>query len=240
MVMVAMTIFTSVAVAQTPITTIEELNSVRNDLTGSYVLMNDLDFAEDDSYDDATANKTAYRPLNNADPAAVGAAVVSDPADGLNPGFTPIGDNSDDTNATRFTGTFDGKGFTISNLYINRGSTNDTGLFGYISNSSVGSVRLVDAYVRGNNDVGGLAGNNSGSTIENCSVTGTIRGTNTVGGLVGENFDTIRNCYTTGNTSGNVSIGGLVGDNSGTIENCYATGNSLRIRQSSRRTRGSE
>ena len=59
MVMLMLTIFTSVAVAQTPITTIEQLNSVRDDLTGSYVLMNDLDFAD---------GPFAYRPASVASP----------------------------------------------------------------------------------------------------------------------------------------------------------------------------
>jgi len=42
-------------------------------------------------------------------------------------GFTPIG-----TNNIKFTGTYDGQGNTISNLFIDRPNTDNVGLFGYV------------------------------------------------------------------------------------------------------------
>ena len=213
MVMLMLTIFTSVAVAQTPeptqITTIEQLNSVRNDLDGDYVLMNNLDFAD---------GPITYRPQSTSDATVAGPA-----ADATNAGFAPIGDNTN-----RFTGTFDGGGFTISNLYI-RASTNNIGLFGYISgsNSRVQNLGLVNAYVKGAQYTGGLVGWNFGGTITNCYATGAASGTNTVGGLLGQSFNgTIRNCFATATVTGTTNTGGLVGWNfsSATITNCYATG----------------
>ena len=209
MVMLMLTIFTSVAVAQTPITTIEQLNNVRNDLTGSYVLMNDLDFAD---------GPIAYRPQSTSDATVAGPA-----ADATNAGFAPIWDSP-----TQFTGTFDGNGFTISNLYINRTSTNNIGLFGVVgSGGEVKNVGLVDAYVKGNNPVGGLVGNNVEGTITNSYTTGNVSGTTTTGGLTGQNFNgTIRNCFATATVTGTTNTGGLVGENfGGTITNCYTTGN---------------
>ena len=47
-------------------------------------------------------------------------------------GWAPIGDNS-----SRFEGVFDGNGFKITNLYINRPTTDNVGLFGSVS----GNVR---------------------------------------------------------------------------------------------------
>ena len=90
--------------ASLEIATIEDLNRVRYTLDGNYVLMNDLDFNEDNSYINPTANKAIYTPNDMADITMA-----------TNAGFRPIG-----TNANSFTGTFDGNGFTISNLYINR------------------------------------------------------------------------------------------------------------------------
>ena len=230
MVMLMLTIFTSVAVAQTPeptqITTIEQLNSVRNDLDGDYVLMNNLDFAD---------GPITYRPQSTSDATVAGPA-----ADATNAGFPPIGG---DISATRFTGTFDGNGFTISNLYINVSSANAlyAGLFAYLDASSeVLNLGLLDVYVKGEGTsnspvyVGGVtARSNTGSTITNCYVTGDVTGTGTsstdlnTGGLVGESASTITNCYATVTTSGAGTtsyVGGLVGFNFSNIRNSYATG----------------
>ena len=233
-----MTICTSVAVAQAPerIRTIEDLNSIRNfrnrDFSRNYVLMNDLDFADPNSYASNTVNK-ALRPLDNADPTATGAAVVSDPADGKNPGFAPI------TAANNpFTGTFDGNGFTISNLYISSTSVTWPGLFGRIEGGSVRNLVLVNAYVKGAAGSrvlsgGGLVGWNNNGNIQNCSVTGAVAVTGensiNIGGLVGYNDGTIQNCYATVTVSvtgeSSINAGGLVGyNNSRNITNCYATG----------------
>ena len=203
--MLMLAIFTSVAVAQAPteISSIEDLNDIRDDLDGNYVLTKNLDFTENASYD-ATANKATYTPDN------------TDISMATNPGFPTIGN---------FTGTFDGGNFTISNLYINV-TTNDVGLFGRTNTGSeVKNLGLEDVYVKGANQTGGLAGNNNNGTINNCYVTGTVTGGNRVGGLVGVNRSTINNCYATATVTGTAAnqTGGLVGYNiGGTISNCYA------------------
>jgi parallel beta-helix repeat protein len=74
--------------------------------------------------------------------------------------------------------------------------------------------------------VASLVAINSG-TISNCYVKGgTILGNEDVGGLVGDNFinGTITDCYSATNVSGNKDSGGLVGENSfGKISYCYST-----------------
>ncbi|WP_419234100.1 GLUG motif-containing protein [Aliarcobacter cryaerophilus] len=136
-------------------------------------------------------------------------------------GFNPIGNNTN-----RFTGTFDGLGFTISNLYTHRLTQNYVGLFGYTNSSAViKNIGLKDVDIRGIYYIGGLVGENYG-TISNSYATGNVRGTQRIGGLVGFNVNgTISNSYATGNVSGTEKIGGLVGENYGTISNSYATGN---------------
>ena len=219
-----MTICTSVAVAQTEISTIEALNNIRNGLTGNYVLIKDLDFNDDASYADADANKASYTPDTD------------DPATATNAGWAPIGSNSS-RNITRFSGHFEGNGFTISNLYINRNAT-EIGLFGSIGRGPLESnkgvvqnIGLVNAYVKGENKVGTLVGENgTRGTIQNCYATGTVSGTNNIGGLVGVNNlfgnGIITNCYATVTVTGTGNnVGGLLGENNfGNISNCYATG----------------
>ncbi|NMX21299.1 hypothetical protein C5S30_02440 [ANME-1 cluster archaeon GoMg4] len=77
-------------------------------------------------------------------------------------GFMPIENLSNP-----FNGTFDGKGYTITGLYINRSSTNNVGLFGCTdSGSEIKNVGLEEVNVSGKDGVGGLVGYNDG-TITN-------------------------------------------------------------------------
>ena len=221
---------------------IEQLNVVRNDLDGDYELIRHLDFANASHYASEVVNN-AYRPLNNADPTNATATVVAN-AMGLNPGFPPIGDNSSSSDATRFTGTLEGNGFTISNLYVNNISSANfiyAGLFGRLStDSEIRNLGLLNAYVQGEGTssssviTGGLVGWNNSGFITNCYITGNVSGTGggsfvDTGGLVGLNSGTIRNCYATGTVTGtgtgssSIVTGGLVGANIGNITNCYAT-----------------
>ncbi|MCG3703495.1 filamentous hemagglutinin N-terminal domain-containing protein [Aliarcobacter butzleri] len=136
-------------------------------------------------------------------------------------GWNPIGDNTN-----RFIGIFDGKGFTISNLYINRPSQNNVGLFGYINRlATIKNIGLKDVNITGKNYTGALLGDNSYGTITNSYATGNVTGNENVGALLGDNsYGTITNSYATGNVTGKTQVGGLVGYNDGTISNSYATG----------------
>ena len=110
--------------------------------------------------------------------------------------FKPIGDSSNP-----FTGTFDGRNYTISYLTINRPNTNYVGLFG---NTKIGS------------------------SIKNVGLKNVdIVGSGYVGGLVGDSSSEISNSYSTGNIKGNTEVGGLIGvskDSSSEISNSYSNG----------------
>ncbi|WP_163381380.1 GLUG motif-containing protein [Cyclobacterium sp. SYSU L10401] len=139
-------------------------------------------------------------------------------------GFVPIGNSSNN-----FTGEFDGQNHVITDLTINRPSTNNIGLFGYTTGSLIHNVGLVDIDITGFNDVSGLVGTHqNGSTTSNSYATGVVTGRAVVGGLVGLNrSSSISESYFTGDVSGsNSRIGGLVGRNiiGGTISESYATG----------------
>ena len=150
--------------------------------------------------------------------------------------WTPIG-----TLANRFTGTYHGDGYTISNLKIN--TTGDyKGLFGFIGTlGMVRNIALTNVDITdGNNFIGGIAGASEG-IIQNCYVTGAVNGNSLVGGVTGvvtSNANAkVENCYTTCNitspaTAGESYTGGIVGgiELGGVIQNCYATGNVINNR----------
>ena len=161
-------------------------------------------------------------------------------ADTLLTVWKPIG-----TSSYQYAGTFDGQGHTISGLYFNNTTNsnypnggNYIGLFGYISNSTIKNVGVIDSYFYGYNNVGGICGymNGSLSEISNCYNTGYVSCYyRYVGGIVGcQNYGRINNCHNAGkvysyasansnNDSYTAGIAGYVGNNS-VIENCYNTG----------------
>ncbi|NLV21731.1 MAG: hypothetical protein GXY49_07070, partial [Syntrophomonadaceae bacterium] len=135
-------------------------------------------------------------------------------------GWQPIGSGD-----TYFTGSFDGAGYTISNLLINRPEGNYTGLFGSTGiNAKLLNVKLENATVNGGRLSGCLVGYNEGS-LGNCNASGDISGSSYTGGLIGSNWGNITTCCSTGNVSGSAyNTGGLAGYNYGSISNSYASG----------------
>ena len=136
-------------------------------------------------------------------------------------GFLPIGNSS-----TPFTGTFDGNGYSISDLTINAPFATDVGLFGATSTNAVlENVEITNGNVTGLNDVGDLVGLNNGS-IKSSGATGTATGSIIAsagpvsaytGGLVGYNAGTVSDSHASTRVSSSASVGGLVGINFGTI-----------------------
>ena len=71
-----------------------------------------------------------------------------------------------------FSGSFDGQGYTISGIRINR-TQDDVGLFGRVDNvGTVKNVILSDARITGGNNTGGIVGANNGF-VKNCVAVGT-------------------------------------------------------------------
>lgn len=130
-----------------------------------------------------------------------------------------------------FTGIYDGSGYAIRNLNINRYSTGSSsgsgttlyggGLFGVVGRSGTVKHVNVDGVVSGtgsyskNIDVGAIAGGNLG-TIEECFSTCQFRdfnvnisssGWTNIGGVAGYNSGIIRNCYIVGSMNVTVQAG---------------------------------
>ena len=137
-------------------------------------------------------------------------------------GWNPIG-----TSSAKFTGTFDGAGYKIFNLHINRDSSDNIGLFGYTNNATLKNIGVETLKMAGRSQVGALVGNMNSGSISNSYATGNVTGgDNSLGGLVGEmtGGGSVSDSYATGNVTGASKIGGLVGTMTGSISNSYATG----------------
>ena len=121
---------------------IEDLDAVRNDLDGNYILMADIDMTE------ATAegggldyNGTGWRPIGEISHAA-------------------------------FSGTLDGNGHSITGMRIKDTSSEYVGLFGYIDNGTVKNLRMVNADIQDSSIeyAGTIAGYADSATFENIAI----------------------------------------------------------------------
>ena len=136
-------------------------------------------------------------------------------------GWDPIGEED-----TPFTADFNGNRRTVSNLFIDRDTEDEVGLFGAIDRSRISGVSLIGAKVTGRDAVGSLLGDGVyGSVVDN-HATGQVSGQDEVGGLVGRTWGTVWYSSAAVNVTGNDAVGGLVGHQilNDTIAS-YATGN---------------
>jgi hypothetical protein len=186
-----------------------DLDAVRDNLDGSYLLMNDLD-----------STTAGYVDL------------ASETANGGR-GWEPLG-----TSDYGFTGNFNGQGHEVRDLFINRPGQDYAGLFARVSwTDPIENVGLIEnvgvfqADVTGGSEVGVLVGHHAGivnNSYSTCSVT---IGGFYVGGLVGYNGGgSVSNSHSSGNVTGIYYVGGLVGHiegartvREGNVRNCYST-----------------
>jgi len=112
-----------------------------------------------------------------------------------------------------FTGSFDGKHFTISHLTVNRPADDYIGLFGETDGATIQNVTLEDFTITGDDYVGTLVGNADISTFTNINVINTtVVGANVAGGLGGMFYGgAVTNCQSSGTVGNGYAIGGLLG-----------------------------
>ncbi len=129
-------------------------------------------------------------------------------------------------NSYGFRGTFDGKGYTVSNLGGFNGTSATYGIFGIVgADAVIKNVAFVNATIDGS--ACGLFSMRMHGTIENVYVQGTrTTGGNWSGAFAGLNHGTIRNCVVNVDDSGSgaTNNGALIGnaETDCTIENCFA------------------
>ncbi len=198
-----------------------DLDNIRNNLSGNYILMNDIDFSADDFLE-------AGQFYNSGK------------------GWNSIGNNE-----TPFTGIVDGNGYCINGLAISSGITESpyVGLFGYntgcIKNINI-TGQITATHASNTVYVGMIAGYSEG-TIENCKSVGAISVESTilrstyetpysyVGGITGCSVGTLSLCENACDIQATPSViayaeavtylGGVAGiANSSTISSCFNSG----------------
>jgi hypothetical protein len=113
-----------------------------------------------------------------------------------------------------FSGNLDGGDFSITNLYIDRPSTDNVGLFSSIDGGHVFDLSLTNVDITGDDYVGGLVGtvSSGGADIENVTVGGVINGDDYVGGQIGQGVSmTVNTVEFNGTVDASNYVGGLVG-----------------------------
>lgn len=191
----------------------EQLQRVRENLAGHYVLVADIDLSIYENWEPIGA----FQSLSDA----------PEDAEVPHPEYA-------------FTGTFDGAGHTISNLAVSSASPMGAGLFGCASGTEngeayIGNFTLENVHVSGFYLVGGAVG----LQFMNCKVSNiTLKGENRlsgsqgIGGIVGTAFDRISNCTATADITvvgdGGACAGLIAGGTTmSSIVNCEAVGGSI-------------
>jgi len=191
----------------------EQLNLIRENLGGHYILTADIDLSAYENWEPIGA----FQPRSDA----------PEDAEVPHPDYA-------------FTGTFDGAGYTISNLTVTEAPPMGAGLFGCAAGTEngeayIGNFTLEKINVSGFYLVGGAVG----LQFMNCKVSDiTLKGDNYlsgsqgIGGIVGTGFDLISNCTATADISvigDDGACAGIIagGTTMSSIVNCEAIGGSI-------------
>jgi len=180
-----------------------DLDAIRNNLGGTYILMCNLD------------STTA------------GYAELASSMANEGQGWQPIGSQEP---LVPFTGTLNGQGYEIRDLFMDRPNDHGLALFarlsegGVVKNVGVVNADITGYYSTGHHGVACLVAF-SGGTVDKCYSTGIVTGDGCYfGGLVAFNGGTVSNSYSSSSVAGGCAVGGLVGCSGGIVSNSYATG----------------
>ena len=137
-------------------------------------------------------------------------------------GWAPIGEAG-----TPFIADFKGNRRTVSNLFIDRDTEDEVGLFGAIDSSRISGVTLAGVAVAGRDAVGSLLGAAVYGVVIDNHATGQVSGEDEVGGLVGRTWGSVWYSSAAVNVAGDDAVGGLVGHQilNDTVASPTATGN---------------
>lgn len=200
----------------TLISTVYQLQNMGNDLAGDYELGSDIDASITSGWNEDPENPGTYF------------------------GFVPVGTYASGQPELAFTGSFDGKGYKITGLYMNRPiavgapDCNFQALFGYTwASGEIKNVQILDCNITAFEWVGALVGFHSPNCdkVSNCFSTGVIKALVGVGGLFGYNgvevelSDSQCEIICEGGADASIEeVGGLIGENDGKLTDCHATG----------------
>ncbi len=141
--------------------------------------------------------------------------------------FIGIGDGKNI--GSYFYGTFDGNGYVVKNLTINKPDEDCVGLFGYAMSAVIKNLGVENCDITGKSWVGGLIGNAiMMQQVSSCFVVGgNVKGDNRVGGLLGYNSggSKVNSCYVFGSVTGRTDVDDIASNFSTSttiMKNCFA------------------
>ena len=189
--------------------------TLQQDSSGYYLINN-----EDDLF--------AFATLVNGGEYGANAKLMANIAmTGQSKPWTPIG--SSYKNNQIYTGTFDGQGYTISNMYFND-STATGGLVGFMRGGTVKNVTIADSCFVTDSISGAIVGNcYTNGSVYGCANDNTTVNGSMSGGIVGWLQNSIiYACWNTGSIEGipDGEAGGICGyvENKSTIIGCWNSG----------------
>ena len=138
----------------------------------------------------------------------------------------------------RYSGIFDGDGYTIENIIVNAPKLQYAGIFGY-AKKTITNIKVKNASITGYTDVGGVLGYSyPGATVSYIDIEGgKIKGNKNVGGVIGtarsaagSGSSKLMNALSKIDVEGNTNVGGIVGysstySSSNVIKGIYLGGN---------------
>ncbi len=142
-------------------------------------------------------------------------------------GWLPIGTYS----GSPFAGTYDGNGYAIAGLTINRPTTDYIGLYAYTSGAQLTDVHLTQMSVVGQDQTGGLVGRQNGGNVTSCMASGSVTGRNYIGGLDGyaSSNAAISGSGAAATVQGTAYAGGLVGYSTASSISCSFANGSVSV-----------
>ncbi len=196
----------AIAQGYTIITTADELQAMQDNLSGKYILMNNIDL---EGYDWTPVGTTANPFLGEFNGNGY---VISN--------LKIIKPDENDLGVFGYTGTS-----SISNLGLENIEINGKDHCGSLVGQGGGTVKncySTNAVISGRYMIGGLIGWDFTKSISFCYSNSDVSGNGYVGALLGESYNSVDNCFAVGSVTSPWLAGGLIGRCYSKISNSYA------------------
>ena len=196
----------AIAQGYTIITTADELQAMQDNLSGKYILMNNIDL---EGYDWTPVGTTANPFLGEFNGNGY---VISN--------LKIIKPDENDLGVFGYTGTS-----SISNLGLENIEINGKDYCGSLVGHGGGTVKncySTNAVISGRHIIGGLIGWDFTNSISFCYSNSDVSGNGYVGALLGESYNSVDNCFAVGSVTSPWLAGGLIGKCYSKISNSYA------------------
>jgi len=231
----------AIAQGYTVIKTAEELQAMKDNLSGKYILMNDIDLSTIPEWECIGNPLEVFVGEFNGNGHKISNMTIANNKYGAYCGLfgnvgsggkiSNVGVENVNISANSYVAGVAGyvDGGEITNCYVTgtiKGAGNVAGIAGMVQNVDKISNCWSDVSITSLSGygTGGIVGSADNTLLSNCFSLGDVSGGTYTGGLAGL-CKGAENCYATGNVNATSSyVGGLVGSSRGDITNCYATG----------------